>query len=65
MDYSAISELGDKDFCKHLTQVYKVAAIPFSAFYHNFMDEKVIRFCFAKKQETLDQAIENLVKLKI
>lgn len=65
VDYSAVSDLGDKDFCKYLTQVYKVAAIPFSAFYHNFMDEKVIRFCFAKKQETLDQAIENLVKLKI
>lgn len=65
VDFSAISDLGDKEFCYNLTQNYKVAGIPFSAFYHNFIDEKVIRFCFAKKQETLDQAIENLLKLKI
>lgn len=64
-NFSAISELGDKEYCYYLTQNYKVATIPFSAFYHNFMDEKVIRFCFAKKQETLDAAIENLLKIKM
>lgn len=65
VSFNTISELGDKAFCYYLTQNYKVASIPFSAFYHNLADEKVIRFCFAKKQDTLDAAIENLLKIKI
>lgn len=64
VDFSNISGLNDKAFAYFLTQNYKVATIPFSAFYHNFVDEKVIRFCFAKRQETLDQALENLSKIK-
>lgn len=65
VNFNTISELNDKAFCYYLTQNYKVASIPFSAFYHNFTDEKVIRFCFAKKQDTLDAAIENFLKIKI
>lgn len=63
-EFGAISDEQDKDFCYWLTKEHKVATIPFSAFYKDKTDEKVIRFCFAKKQETLDQAIEQLLKLK-
>lgn len=62
--FGAISDEQDKDFCYWLTKEHKVATIPFSAFYKDKTDEKVIRFCFAKKQETLDQAIEQLLKIK-
>jgi methionine aminotransferase len=40
-----------------------VAAIPLSAFYADGFDQRVIRFCFAKKEETLEKAIEQLSKL--
>ena len=63
-NFGAISDKQDKDFCYWLTQEHKVATIPFSAFYKDKTDEKVIRFCFAKKQETLDRAIEQLSKIK-
>ena len=63
-NFGSISDMLDKDFCYWLTKEHKVATIPFSAFYKDKTDEKVIRFCFAKKQETLDQAIEQLIKLK-
>ena len=63
-NFGAISDKQDKDFCYWLTQEHKVATIPFSAFYKDKTDEKVIRFCFAKKQETLDRAIEQLLKIK-
>lgn len=62
--FGSISDMQDKDFCYWLTKEHKVATIPFSAFYKDKTDEKVIRFCFAKKQETLDKAIEKLIKLK-
>ena len=62
--FGSISDMEDKDFCYWLTKEHKVATIPFSAFYKDKTDEKVIRFCFAKKQETLDKAIEQLIKLK-
>ena len=63
-NFGAISDMQDKDFCYWLTKNFKVATIPFSAFYKDKTDEKVVRFCFAKKQETLDKAIEQLIKLK-
>lgn len=55
-DYSTISDLGDKDFAKYLTTEIGVAVIPVSAFYSSGRDEKVVRFCFAKKEETLAAA---------
>lgn len=61
--FAAISDLPDLEFCTELTIKNKVATIPYSAFYSDGKDEKVIRFCFAKKKETLDSAIEKLQKL--
>jgi len=61
VDISAVSRLGEADFCKWLT--IGVAAIPLSAFYGNGFDQHVVRFCFAKKEETLNTAIERLAKL--
>lgn len=63
-DYSDVSDENDVEFAKWLTREFKVATVPFSAFYENSPDQKLVRICFAKKQETLDRAIENLSKLK-
>ena len=56
MDYSAISNEPDTEFAKYITTQHKVAAIPPSVFYHNRDDHKALRFCFAKKDETLEEA---------
>jgi methionine aminotransferase len=55
--------LSEADFCKWLTTDIGVAAIPLSAFYGNGFDQKVIRFCFAKKDETLLAALTKLQRL--
>jgi methionine aminotransferase len=55
--------LSEADFCKWLTSEIGVAAIPLSAFYAQAFDQKTIRFCFAKKDETLHTALERLSKL--
>lgn len=60
--YAGLSDLNDKDFAIYLTKAYGVATIPVSAFYKNGEDNQVIRFCFAKKEETLDRAITKLSK---
>lgn len=62
-DYSAISDLNDVEFSKWLTEKFKVATIPVSAFYENPPKQKLIRLCFAKKEETLAKALLNLEKL--
>jgi len=56
-------DLGEAEFCKWLTREIGVAAIPMSAFYGDAFDQNVIRFCFAKKDSTLQAAIERLAKL--
>jgi len=56
-------DLGEAEFCQWLTREVGVAAIPLSAFYGDGFDQKVIRFCFAKKDETLQLALERLVRL--
>ena len=56
-------DLPDADFCQWLTREIGVAAIPLSAFYGDGFDQKVIRFCFAKKDETLVAALERLASL--
>lgn len=61
--YENISNEADVDFAKRLTIENKVATIPVSAFYRSGKDDKVLRFCFAKKNETLEQAVENLIHL--
>ena len=55
--------LGESKFCQWLTQEIGVAAIPMSAFYGDGFDQNVIRFCFAKKDETLQAALSRLAKL--
>lgn len=61
-DYSEISDLPDNEFAFWLTEKFKVATIPISAFYQESPDQKLVRFCFAKKEETMAKAIENLNK---
>jgi len=60
VSYKAISDENDLDFCKRLVVEYGVAAIPISAFYGNGKDEKLIRFCFAKDDKTLEDAAKRL-----
>ncbi len=56
-------DLPEGEFCQWLTREVGVAAIPLSAFYGNGFDQKVVRFCFAKKDETLGLALERLARL--
>ncbi|MFM7645180.1 MAG: methionine aminotransferase [Sphingomonadales bacterium] len=58
--YDRISQEGDKDFAIRLTREAGVTPIPVSAFYADGQDNKVLRFCFAKKIETLEQAASRL-----
>jgi methionine aminotransferase len=60
MDYSAISDEPDVDFAMRLTREYGVAAIPTSPFLYRQSAPPVVRFCFAKKDETLAAAAERL-----
>jgi methionine aminotransferase len=60
--YSRISDEGDKDFCVRLTKEAGVTMIPVSAFYQSGKDDKVVRFCFGKNEETLERAVEKLIK---
>ncbi|WHZ11876.1 MAG: Aspartate aminotransferase [Burkholderiaceae bacterium] len=62
-DISEVSDLGEAEFCKWLTTEIGVAAIPLSAFYGDGFDQRVVRFCYAKKDETLHRAIERLARL--
>jgi methionine aminotransferase len=62
--YEGLSNENDKDFAIRLTKDYGIVTIPVSAFYKNGTDNKVIRFCFAKKEETLERAAEKLIKFK-
>lgn len=65
-DYSAFSDLRDLDFCYQLVHDYGVAAIPYSAFYHHPpQKQRLIRFCFAKQNSTLDAAIAALKKIPL
>ncbi len=63
VQYKRISDDADVEFSKRLTRDFGVAAIPVSAFYSKATDERVLRFCFAKKQETLDKAVERLMNV--
>lgn len=61
--YNRISNESDKDFAIRITREYGVACIPVSAFYKESTDNKVVRFCFCKKEETLEEAATRLQKL--
>lgn len=60
MSYENISDLPDKEFAAWLTREYGVATIPLSSFYTTPPDSRLVRFCFAKKEETLLAAAERL-----
>lgn len=61
--YERITDEADKDFAIRLTKETGVATIPVSAFYQTGKDDKVLRFCFSKKTETLEAAVERLMKI--
>lgn len=61
--YDKISKLNDLDFCNWLVKEVGVAAIPLSVFYDDATDNHIIRFCFAKTDETLIQATDKLCKI--
>ena len=60
LDYSAISDEKEMDFAVRITKEYGVASVPVSSFYHDRQDNKVLRFCFAKTEETIIKAAEIL-----
>jgi methionine aminotransferase len=64
VSYSNISDMPDMAFAEWLVKEYGVATIPISAFYADKKDDKLIRFCFAKKEETLKAAMQKLTSLK-
>lgn len=63
VNISEITAEKDTEFAKRLVSEYKVAAIPTSVFYSKGTDFSILRFCFAKKQETLEKAVERLSKV--
>ncbi|CAN5657775.1 pyridoxal phosphate-dependent aminotransferase [soil metagenome] len=63
VDYSAVSDLAEEAFCRWLTADVGVAAIPLAAFYQGGFEQRIARFCFAKKEETLNLALERLARL--
>jgi methionine aminotransferase len=61
--YAHLSDEPDYDFAVRLTKEAGVASVPVSVFYQDRTDHKILRFCFAKKEETLERAVERLVKV--
>jgi methionine aminotransferase len=61
--YAGLSDEPEKEFAVRLTKEHGVATIPLSAFYQHEVNNSVLRFCFAKKESTLEAAVERLVKL--
>jgi methionine aminotransferase len=63
LNYAKITQERDVDFAIRLTKEYKVASIPTSVFYKMKTDNNMLRFCFAKSNETLEKAAEKLMKV--
>ncbi len=63
LDYSGITQEKDTEYAIRLTKEIGVASVPTSAFYHEAIDNKQLRFCFAKTNETLEKAAEKLCKV--
>lgn len=63
MNYSKITDEKDTDFAIRLTKEKKLATVPLSPFYHEKDDNKLLRFCFAKQDETLEKAAEIICKV--
>jgi len=62
--FEGLSDQSDLELAIMLTKEFGVTSIPVSAFYNDGKDDKVIRFCFCKKEETLERAVEKLVKFR-
>ncbi len=56
LSYATISKKSEVEMAEELTKKFKVASIPVSVFYQDKSDHKILRFCFAKKEETLEKA---------
>jgi len=63
LDYSKITNEKDVNFAERLTKEYGIASIPLSVFNDNHLDQKVLRFCFAKTEDTLKESAEILNKI--
>ncbi|MCA3252381.1 MAG: pyridoxal phosphate-dependent aminotransferase [Pseudomonadota bacterium] len=63
VDYSGVSDLPEAGFCQWLTREVGVAAIPLTAFYEGGLEQRLARLCFAKRDETLQAALERLQRL--
>jgi methionine aminotransferase len=63
LNYKNLSTEKDTDYAVRLTKEFGIASVPVSVFYHELVDQKVLRFCFAKKEETLEKAAEILNKI--
>ncbi len=63
LNYTGITEEKDFDFAVRLTKEKKLASVPISAFHHNKLDTKTLRFCFAKSEKTLEQAAKILCSI--
>ena len=61
--YDQISNESDTNFSIRITKEYGVTSIPVSVFYRAGTDNKVVRFCFAKKNETLEAAVQKLINI--
>lgn len=64
LDYSEISKKSDTEMAVFLTEKYKITSVPMSVFYHNAKDHHLLRFCFAKKKETLEKAAEIILSIR-
>ena len=60
LNYRAISDLPEQAFAEHLITEHGIATIPIAAFYHDGHNQQYLRLCFAKKQDTLEQAVKVL-----
>lgn len=63
LDYSAITDEPEQEFALRMTREHKLASIPVSVFYHEKVNNHVLRFCFAKEEPTLEKAAEILCKI--
>ncbi|WP_255518148.1 methionine aminotransferase [Fulvivirga sp. M361] len=65
LSYDGMNDKGDQEMAEYLTRKYGLASIPISVFYHDNTDHKLLRFCFAKQEETLIKAAEILCRIRI
>jgi methionine aminotransferase len=63
VEYGAVSTLPEAEFCQWLTREVGVAAIPLSAFYGGGFEQGIVRLCFAKRDETLNAALDRLARI--